>query len=427
MDLNSRYNLQKEDEKNLWKECLFVFDTSSLLNLYEYSQHTREQILNKLFNNLKGRLWITGWIKREFIRNRQGTLKKPIQHYQELQNTHLKTIENHLSQIISKTKTDTKHPHLSGDSMANFEASFRKFRDDLEKEIQKRLEEIEGLSNNDLVLETLKEKFQCGDQYDFNRLYKIAKKGEERYRLEIPPGFLDQKDKSGMSVFGDLIIWFQIIDISRKTKKPIILITDDLKEDWWLLKSKGKIDRPREELIDEMDCLAGNRFWMYHSAQFLEISNSLIKDQINEEAIQEVKVKSHTVYGFTAEHAVFNWARSNFKDDYVLTPNQYDSFIDVFIMTKNGDTHALIVKYLGNKLNDKLQSSIAALMEQVSFQIVDGFFDRVSLVLPSSEIVSAQKVKELVENHQAFSSTFRNTHFDVICGYLDGFLFVPLD
>ena len=41
--------------------------------------------------------------------------------------------------------------------------------------------------------------------------------------------------------YGDLILWYQIIDKAKESKKPIILISGDVKEDWWLEKNGKRI------------------------------------------------------------------------------------------------------------------------------------------------------------------------------------------
>ena len=38
----------------------------------------------------------------------------------------------------------------------------------------------------------------------------------------------------------------------KEKQKPIILIVDDLKEDWWLLNKKKEIIKERDELKEEL-------------------------------------------------------------------------------------------------------------------------------------------------------------------------------
>ena len=91
---------------------------------------------------------------------------------------------------------------------------------------------------------------KVGTPYTEEKLGKIYKEGEKRYKKKIPPGYKDI-DKPGFEIYGDLVLWFQVIDKAKSEKRQIILIVDEKKEDWWF-KSKGKIIGPRPELINEM-------------------------------------------------------------------------------------------------------------------------------------------------------------------------------
>jgi hypothetical protein len=100
-------------------------------------------------------------------------------------------------------------------------------------------------------------------EYNFDEIMEIIKEGELRYRSKIPPGYKDQGSKEGISIYGDLILWKQIIAHAKKVKKPIILIINDIKEDWCYKKEqKQKIEKPREDLIKELYTTTGMELWM---------------------------------------------------------------------------------------------------------------------------------------------------------------------
>ena len=99
-----------------------------------------------------------------------------------------------------------------------------------------------------------------------------------RYEHSIPPGYKDKNDKIGFQIFGDLIIWKQIIEYASEIQKPIIFICNDLKEDWCYIDgtTEKRIKSPREELIKEISDEANIDFWMYNLAQFLYKSNEYL-------------------------------------------------------------------------------------------------------------------------------------------------------
>ncbi|MCY9160064.1 PIN-like domain-containing protein [Bacillus atrophaeus] len=81
------------------------------------------------------------------------------------------------------------------------------------------------------------------------------KEGELRYRYKLPPGYEDAT-KDGIDKFGDLIFWKQILNKSSNIEnKYIILVTSDVKPDWFQKNKKNEVVSPREELLSEFNQL----------------------------------------------------------------------------------------------------------------------------------------------------------------------------
>ena len=80
-----------------------------------------------------------------------------------------------------------------------------------------------------------------------------------------------------------------------EVKRPVILITNDNKKDWWL-KIGDKIVGPRPELIKEI--LQHNvKFHMYTMEKFLEIAKPIYK--VNLTTIKEIgEVNKKNIEGF---------------------------------------------------------------------------------------------------------------------------------
>ena len=74
-------------------------------------------------------------------------------------------------------------------------------------------------------------------------------------------------------LYGDLIIWEEILKQAKeKSWQYIIWVTDDKKEDWWS-KDGENILGPRRELIEETLKSGITRFYMYSSEPFLGYDN----------------------------------------------------------------------------------------------------------------------------------------------------------
>src|SRR6202007_3275520 len=99
----------------------------------------------------------------------------------------------------------------------------------------------------------------------------------------------NKQKKGERHVYGDLIIWKELINYSKKEKKPLIFVTDDRKEDWWTIEA-GKTIRPREELIKEFYDLTGIRILIYNADHFLQYAKQKkLVPKLNDNTIKEVK------------------------------------------------------------------------------------------------------------------------------------------
>lgn len=303
------FKLTAEREKALWDNAIFVFDSSALLDFYFLPLITRTKIFEELFSKkLNERLWIPSHVKFEYQKNREKIILKPItENYKPLKDEILKSIksaikeiENKIIDLTNKTKKDDKHPHLNQIEIEKYAltvTAFKKASETFEEEINKQInlveEEINKLPLNDDVEKAIDNLFQVGRYFTFQEVYQITKEGKHRYEFTIPPGYEDlkDKDKKGTQIFGDLIIWKQILEFAKEKQKPIIFICNDLKEDWCYLQknsSEKRIESPREELIKEIFDFASVEFWMYNQPQFLFKSNEYFEAKIEKQNIDDL-------------------------------------------------------------------------------------------------------------------------------------------
>lgn len=147
---------------------------------------------------------------------------------------------------------------------------------------------------HDDILEELTKLFEekVGKPCSEEEYKAIYKEGEERYFKKIPPGFEDfgknSNDKSKTKKFGDLVAWKQIIEKAKEAEKPVILVTDDTKKDWWLKVDDDKFLGPRPELIKEFFLEANVKFYMYRPMGFLKLATEYLKLTVKEDTIEEV-------------------------------------------------------------------------------------------------------------------------------------------
>lgn len=256
------YHQYSEDEfKKLWNECIFVFDTNTLLNMYRYRRDTVDkyfEVLSEL--KIKNKLWIPHQVGFEFYENRITV----ISNYEKSYDAILDILKSTKDSIDKDYKN---HPFLDWEEL---KGNIDKGLETVIKDISKKKQSHPKLLDKDDILEKINNLFNScvGECFDDKKLIEIKKNGEIRYSKKIPPGFKDAK-KDDDKKYGDLILWKQIIEKAKVTKKPIIFISGDVKEDWWLEKD-GKRIMPLPQLKKEIYDEAEVDFHIYTADRFLE-------------------------------------------------------------------------------------------------------------------------------------------------------------
>jgi hypothetical protein len=301
------YQMTESRQKDLWSDCVFVFDTSALLALYLYPEDARQQIYKEIFEKIKGRLWIPHHVKFEYFKNRASKIREPIsKNYMPLKDDYIKPIIDSFNKSLNRVdalknniKNADNHPHIVSEELEKYEVKLKEFlkttiefEKAFDEQMGQKINEILLLEQNDTVSENIQRYFKVGREYTYDEILKITMEGKHRYEFKIPPGYEDLKDKIGTQIFGDLIIWKQILEYSKENKKNIVFICNDVKEDWWHLLNAKKGDKkrtngPRKELIKEIMDHSGSAFWMYNQAKFLDIANTLIKSNILNRHIEQ--------------------------------------------------------------------------------------------------------------------------------------------
>jgi hypothetical protein len=279
------YPLNDSQIKHHWQNDVFSFDANVLLNLYRYTPKTRDAFFS-LLDKIKDRIWISYQAAHEYQKNRLIVINAQKEAYQEIRDT----LEKKKNEIEAKLNGFTKHPYLqASDLKKQIESAFKAISRDLDK-LQENHPDY--LSQDPIFdrLTALLDK-RIGDDFEQPELEKMYAEGKKRYEQKIPPGYMDGGDKKGdgnRSLYGDLIVWKQIIKNAKDTGKSIIFVTDDLKEDWWY-KFKGKTISARPELVKEFRDETGQRISIYQADRFLEYANKNLSQNTTQDAIDEVR------------------------------------------------------------------------------------------------------------------------------------------
>ena len=279
------YRISNDEIQRHWEKDIFCFDANVLLNLYRYTPKTRMAFL-ELLKQINDRIWITYQAAFEYQKNRLLVINAQKEAYKDIR----ETLKKKKDEIETKLNGFKKHPYLqAGELKRQIESAFQTISKDLDNLENKHPDYLEDDPIWDQLTVLLNGR--VGDDFSKEELEKIYKDGKKRYDEKVPPGFMDAKDKQNegnRSLYGDIIVWKQVMEKAKQIDNSIILITDDLKEDWWY-KFKGKTISPRIELIKEFREETNKRINIYQADRFLELANKNLSQQTTKEAIQEVR------------------------------------------------------------------------------------------------------------------------------------------
>jgi len=270
------YKPTEKEVKNLWEDATIILDANALLNIYSYSEQTRDTTLN-ILRKISSRLWLPYQFAFEYQKNRLSRISQETRNIADVKTKIKKLLDNEIRSL-------RRHPFLTDEQVKQLQ--------EIGKTLINAEKQHEKLLTDDPFQEKIAEIFDnnVGGPPNEDDRKELFEKGKSRYQNRVPPGYCDYNDKNEESnTYGDYIGWQQIIDYSKDKKIDIILVTDDFKEDWWL-KVMGKRVGPRPELISEFNAESnGKIIHMYSVSSFLSNASDILNIKIPKEVIEEAR------------------------------------------------------------------------------------------------------------------------------------------
>lgn len=311
------YSPDDNSLKEIWRDdhTLFVFDANVLLNLYSYASTTRDDFYS-ILQELGDRIWLPYYAGLEYQRRRLNVVKNEKGVFKEIRDN-LEKIEKIFSSDFRKLHLKRRFPKLS-DKTEILEKEISKAISTYKKSLNHWDKQQPCVRSHDKVRKKLDDLFsgRVGEKPNSQEwLNQIYNEGKVRYEKKIPPGFQDA-DKANPKggelfsydgyeynrVYGDLIIWSQVIEKARnEAVRNVIFITDDAKNDWWYtLSSNGeKTIGPLAELQEEIYRKAEiDKFHMYNTSNFLEHGKEHLDIEVNDSSIRDASNQTSKIPQF---------------------------------------------------------------------------------------------------------------------------------
>lgn len=263
-----------------------VFDTSSLLHLFECAPNLTNKILNNLWK-IEDKIWIPNQVYEEYINKKESIKSRELNKFKNVSINYQQQLDKLESEF---GKLTLRYKNYDFNGIEELEVGMSESIAELTRKIiEYKNNRNEDDENNRLLLRGEKiESFikqvvdsgQIGQGFTLRELLDLYKEGEVRYEYQIPPGYKDivkdKKDTTKRKKYGDLIIWKEVLREARDERKNIILVLEDDKEDWWDL---NKI-KPRYELEREFKEIVGveQTFVMVSTTQFNSLLSRMFED-----------------------------------------------------------------------------------------------------------------------------------------------------
>jgi len=294
------YRFSDDDYVTAWREGVFVLDASFLCGLYRLPTGASDELLAVL-KTISDRLWVPHHAALEFQRNRLSVIADQKHKFHEIRCVFDKT-KKVFSSGLSKLELKRRHSLIRQDTLEHkFNGLFQSFEAELADNESKQID----VCDDDPLLSKIDELLdgKIGpppvDQAEIDEFYKEAK---NRYENKVPPGFLDsskQKDKEPVHTYdgityqrqyGDFVVWKQLLAHAKSAElKLIILLTNDIKEDWFW-RVRGESVGPQPELRNEIFRVSGvTLFHIVTAERFLSVSPKYLGVKVSEDSVKAAK------------------------------------------------------------------------------------------------------------------------------------------
>lgn len=273
------YRIHREDLLKRFSNCVFVFDASSLLDIFRL----REDVTQKVF---------------DVISKYKSQIRVPY-HAAEEYNKRIHTVL--LEQISKISASKAEFDKFTGNLEAKRNQPYisKKSNDllvELKKQIYIDFQEQEDHLKQQLLYGEYQNKMAdlldgCVlEPFSQEEIERIQAEGIERYQKQIPPGWKDASKDDNR--YGDLINWKEILRFAKESKQSIIFIANDEKADW-ICKEQGMTIGPLYELLKEFykETADNNQLlYIYTLDRFLDFVNEHDSHAISKDIVDEVRV-----------------------------------------------------------------------------------------------------------------------------------------
>lgn len=280
--------MARDEISQALQESLIVIDSSVLLDLYRVTPTARREMIDSLFA-IAENLWVPHQVALEFHRNRVEAARDQIAFYDET----CKSLEAARNQALQRLNEFANRSALDDSEKSRLKKPLESAFDVAIERVKSHQEGFDltvgKVLNDDPVLKALA-KFldgKVGQPLPEDEYAKAQAEAARRRNGRIPPGYKDRAKRTNPD--GDYLWWEQTLIKAAEVGKPVLIISNDEKEDWINKRLDFSLG-PREELVEEMRRRADVALRIVNFATFLEVVRVDSPVSVSRETVSQANI-----------------------------------------------------------------------------------------------------------------------------------------
>lgn len=275
------------DYRSLLTAGLVVPDTNVFLNLYRYNEQTRSDLFTVL-SGLAERLWVPRQVIVEFWRNREAVLQDPrdtdktAKELAAQRDEAAGTFRAWANRVGLPSKRSDELANILLQAFGEVIAGVAELADDDASQSATNTDKDPVLAGLEPIL-----RGRIGTGLDEPEHHKALEEAKRRAEAKQPPGYKDS-GKQGVGPAGDYLIWAQVLREAQRRRRDVLIVTGDVKEDWWR-REHGELRGPRPELAEEMRKVAGTRLFMLRPESLLLHARQILQVEVRDESVHDIE------------------------------------------------------------------------------------------------------------------------------------------
>lgn len=260
---------------------MVVLDTNTLLDTYKLTGTARVEFLDTL-RALGDRLFIPHQVGLEFMRQRATVIKAGSAFPGKFREAAKK--------LHGEVQTLKEHRRLQDEDVSDIKEAIDVAIEDILKRHAHLYDYGVTLDKNiehDSVFKEIEQITAGKVGPPFAKPEDKAKLGNQRFKEKMPPGYSDHT-KDPDKALGDYYLWEQTIIEAERRHQPVLLVSNDGKEDW-VRKEDSYMRGPRPELVDEMLARTGQPFHLVNVKSFLTYAKTYLRAKVSDSTIEQAE------------------------------------------------------------------------------------------------------------------------------------------